>query len=389
LWSEVEKILLSYSDKDWVSDSYSRELSSAQERAGDSDHLFDDPPERVVGWLKTVSDTAVRGMDLQLLGDLLVMAEEPEHRAEMLQLVVSQVDELVILGDFEGANILVNAMVRLGRGAAASARVDVSAALKQIVAGPFMSQVAVHLNGVKDDEFEQVKSLCGALGPGLVPKLADVLATEARARARTRLTDLLISFGEHGRQSVSQLRQSPNPSVRRTAVQLLRSFGGPEALPDLELLVNDAETSVQREAARALIGFGFEESFELLKRILNNEKHEGRKALTEELGASRDQKAKPLFCYLVRHMECKGAMRDVYLRALGRLGVLGGADAVEALSDVLRKGQWWAPLRTREVRTEAAAALAQMKRPEAHAALRDAAANGSFGVRAVARRYVK
>ena len=262
LWGEVEKILLSYSDKDWVSDSYNRELTSAQERAGDVDHVFDDPPERVVGWLTTVSDTAIRGMDLQLLTDLLVVETDPEARQEMLEVVVSQVDELVVLGDFEGAFRLVEAMTDLGDDSPSpEARRQVAKALEQIVAGQFMSQVSVHLNGVKDEEFEQVKSLCSALGPGLVPKLAEVLASEARARARTRLTDLLIGFGEHGRQSVAQLRQSPNPSVRRTAVQLLRSFGGPEALPDLEQLVNDPETAVQREAARALIGFGFDESF--------------------------------------------------------------------------------------------------------------------------------
>ena len=83
-------------------------------------------------------------------------------------------------------------------------------------------------------------------------------------------------------------------------------------------------------------------------------------------------------------MECKGQMRDVYLRSLGRLGLLGGPEAIAALSEVLRKGEWWAPFRTREVRTEAAAALAQMKAPEAHEALRDAAENGTLGVKRVA-----
>jgi HEAT repeat protein len=223
----------------------------------------------------------------------------------------------------------------------------------------------------------------------LVPRLAETLATEARARARQRLTDLLIGFGEHGRRSVAQLRQSPNPSVRRTAVQLLRSFGGPEALPDLEQLVNDPEAAVQREAARALIGFGFDESFDLLKRILRDEKHAGRKSVIEELGSARDPKARPLFCYLVRRLECRGSLREVYMRAIDRLGLIGGKEGVEALSEVLRKGQWWAPMRTREVRAEAAAALAQIKLPEAQEALREAATNGSFGVRAIARRHVR
>ncbi len=177
--------------------------------------------------------------------------------------------------------------------------------------------------------------------------------------------------------------------MRRTAVQLLRAFGGPEALADLEQLVNDTEPAVQRDAARAIIGFGIDESFQMLKRILETDKHRGRAAVVEELGSTRDQKAAPLFCYLVRHLEPRGALRATYMIAIGRLGVLGGADAVAALAEVLQKGWWWAPFRTREIRTEAAAALAQMRLPAAQEALADAAANGSFGVRSIARKYVR
>ncbi len=390
LWNTVERILLSYSDKDWVSDTYNRELSSAQARAGDSEHLFDDPPERVVGWLTTVSDAAIRSWDLQLLADLLVLETDAGNREELLQLVSGQVEELVILGDFEGARKLVESLIAFGDQATSpGVQAQLARALDQIVAGPFMSHAAVHLNAVRDDEFEQVKALFAALGPGLVPKLADTLVTEARARARQRLTELFMMFGEHGKSSVDQLRQSPNPSVRRTAVQLLRSFGGPESLPDLEILVNDPEPAVQREAARALIGFGFDESFDLLTRMLRNNKLQGRKALIEELVSTHDHKTGPLFCHLVRHLACTGPAREVYLRSIGRLGLLGGPEAVAALAEVLRKGQWWAPMRTREVRAEAAAALAQIKLPEAREALRDAAENGTFGVRAAARRFIK
>jgi hypothetical protein len=126
-----------------------------------------------------------------------------------------------------------------------------------------------------------------------------------------------------------------------------------------------------------------------LKRILETEKHRGRAAVIEELGSTRDQKAAPLFCYLVGNLEPRGALRGTYMDVIGRLGVLGGADNVAALVGVLQKGWWWAPFRTREIRTEAAATLAQMRFPPAQEALADAAANGSFGVRSIARKYVR
>ena len=89
---------------------------------------------------------------------------------------------------------------------------------------------------------------------------------------------------------------------------------------------------------------------------------------------------------MVRHMECRGRLREAYLKAVSRLGVLGGVDAVEALSEVLNRGSLRAPMRAREWRTEAAAALARIDLPEARQALEEAAERGSLGVRRIARK---
>ena len=135
------------------------------------------------------------------------------------------------LGDFDAAHRLVESMAALGtKLEAPDAAAQVARAIEGLVGGAFMSQAAVHLNSVRDDEFEHVKKLFAAVGPTLVPRLADTLSAETRNRARQRLTELLIAFGAHGRDSADTLKTSQNPSVRRTAVQLLRAFGGPEAL---------------------------------------------------------------------------------------------------------------------------------------------------------------
>ncbi len=390
LWSQVEGLLLSYSDERYISEDYDREMAAARSNAADGDQITDDPPERIVSWLTTVSDTSIRALDLQLLADLLLVVSDSAQRQELLHLVVSQVDDVVALGDFDAAHCLVEAMSAVAaKPEAPEAAGQVARAIDQIIDGSFMSQAAIHLNSVRDDEFEHVKKLCRAIGPALVPKLADSLSAETRNRARQRLTDLLIDFGAHGRDSVDKLRLSSNPNVRRTAVQLLRAFGGPEALADLEQLISDTEHAVQRDAARAIIGFGFDESFQALKRILDTEKHPGRAAVINELGSTRDQKAAPLFCYLVRNLEPRGTLRATYLESVERLGALGGAEAVEALVEVMQKGRWWSPFRTREVRAEAANALAQIRLPAALEALEDLAVNGSFGVRSIAKKFVR
>jgi HEAT repeat protein len=234
----------------------------------------------------------------------------------------------------------------------------------------------------------QAKTLCLAIGPTLIPQLANALATEQRARSRQRLTDLLLEFGEHGRQCVDQLRRSPNPSVRRTAVQLLRTFGGQDALSDLKELLNDDEAHVQREAVRALIAIAVDEGYAMLEEAIATEESKARASVIAELSTTRDERATPLFCYMLRHLECRGATREIYLKAVSRLGHLGGPAAIEALAEVLNKGLWWAPHRAKEWRTEAAAALALIATPQAMFALEEAAARGSFGVRRIAKKYV-
>ena len=390
IWSDTESLLFSYSDQKYISDDYDREMARAQSRAEDGDQITDDPPERIAAWLTTISDVSIRALDLQLMADLLVTVGDSARREELLQLVVSQVDGLVTLGDFDAANRLVSSMIALAaRPEAADAAAQVARAIDQIAGGTFMSSTAVHLNAITDEEFEPVKQLCAAIGPALVPTLTDSLLAETGNRGRQRLAQLLVGFGAHGRDSAAKLKRSTNSNVRRIAVQLLRAFGGAQALTDLEQLVNDTEPAVQRDAVRAIIGFGVHESFKMLQRILESENHRGRTAAIEELGLTRDQKAAPLFCHLVRHLEPRGALRGTYADSVGRLGVLGGPEAVAALAGVLQKGWWWAPFRTREIRTEAAAALAQIRLPAAQAALADAAANGSFGVRSIARKYMR
>jgi HEAT repeat protein len=154
-------------------------------------------------------------------------------------------------------------------------------------------------------------------------------------------------------------------------------------------LAADADGEVRRDAARAIIGLGIDQSFDALLDILDNPRHPGRATIIDEVATTRDHRATQLLCHLVQHLECRGEMTAIYLRCLARLGVLGGQDAVDALDDILHRGCWWAPLRTRKVRAAAAAALARIELPNGREVLQKAVEAGSFGVRAVARKYLR
>lgn len=219
----------------------------------------------------------------------------------------------------------------------------------------------------------------------MVTPLAEVLAVEKRVAARQRLTQLLLGFGAAGRQAVEQLRTSPNPAVRRTAIHLLREFGGSDTLPDLTTLLDDTEPHVQREAVRAILMIGTEEAYAELQRALAKGTDQTREALTGALVAMRTERAIPLFIYIVQRIDRKGPLRSVYLRAVESLGALKADEAVNLLKDALYVGEWWAPFRTAELRRTAAAALRQIGTPDSERVLEDAARDGPRGVRSAVR----
>ena len=98
----------------------------------------------------------------------------------------------------------------------------------------------------------------------------------------------------------------------------------------------------------------------------------------------RDERAAPLFTYLVRHMN-RRTEQQLYQTSIEALGTFGGPDAVEALKFALGQGDLWAPLKTRRLRAAAAQALRQIGTPAAIDVLREASTRGPRGVRAAAR----
>jgi HEAT repeat protein len=386
LWHRASEMLLSYQDEKFVSAEYARELTTAREQAIDVDRVSDDPPERIAAWMATVTDAEVRRFDLQLLLDLLRIEDDLDKWREVLEPAVAHVDDLMLLGDFESATPLAQAIAaHAGGEGRADRRPFAAAAVDRLAAGQVMSSMVAHLRTVDDEVAELAKMLCHALGGGIIRPLALALAAEERGPAFRRLTDILVSFGSRGQDAVEQLKSSPNPAVRRTAVHLLREFGGNAALTELARLIDDSDPNIQREAIRAIVNIGTGKAFAVLERALAKGNETSREAISGAILASRDERAIPLFGHILKNREYRRTLRTVYEAAIETLGALGGSDAVAALKVALHDGEWWAPFRTSAIRGLAADALAATRAPEALNALEDASVNGTRGVRAAAR----
>ena len=383
LWTNVEGMLTSYTDAAYVSSDYGRELSSARTRPVDVERVSDDPPERMAGWLGTVSDSSLRALDYQLLVDLLSIEEDALRWRDVAQTVATHADDLVRVGNFEQAWLLAEAVA--DRSATRPDRQPhARTALEQFARGSMLKHAAAQLRGTSDEAYERFKRICHSAGTAIIAPLAETLSSEQDARARRRLRDILLGFGAQGRESVQKLMNAPNWEVRRTAAFLLREFGGTEGLKELIPLLTDTEPLVQREAVQGLIMSGSEEAAAILLRALTTASGRTRETLANELLSAKDERAAPLYGYLVKHMK-RAAFPKVYSAAVEALASSKTPEAVEALKAAMHQGELWAPMRTRRLRALAATSLRAIGTPEAIQALREISERGPRGARSAAK----
>jgi len=388
-WQQSEEFLLTYSDERFVSEAYGTELDHIGARAVDLEQDHTDPASRIAHWAHTVDDAAVRLLDAQVLVDLMLLQADVHRWRELADLAISRIDMLVVVGDFASASFLVGAMHHQALQHDEPAIRTAAGAVLDLVSTPaLMRHVAAHLDTTDKPVITAAQRFCHAIGTAIVGPLAEVLSREERMRPRQHLIEILLGLGAAGRQAVERLKQSPNSAVRRTAVLLLREFGGNEALGDLESLLRDAEPHVQRDATRAIAMMHSDAAYDMLTHALATGRDRTRTTIVGVLTTIPDDDALPLLAYLVRHAPCRGPMWPIFERFIQRLGAIGGRPAVDALSELMYKRVVWAPFKVAVLRRLAADALARIAMPEAADALRTAAAGAPRGARAAARRHV-
>jgi hypothetical protein len=384
LWKNAVDTLTA-ANKLYVPEEYDRELTGAGHQALEVERVSDDPPERVHAWVDSVSEKALHDLDLQLVRDLLRIELDPAAWEPLALIAVGEIDKRVLQSDVTGARALAEALVAEMQSKARPPLKQVATrVLERLWSGPLVRHVVLLLRK-EDTDVESLQHLCHAIGAGLARPLAELLAVEDNARASRHLRSLLLSYGPAGRQSVEQLKHSQNPAVRRIAVDLLRVFGGQEALAELTTMLDDPDPEVHRESIRAIVQIGTTNAYAVLQRALVAGSA-SRDSILQELVDLRDDKVAPVLCYVLRQTEPDGKMYRVHSDMVDALGTLKAhADSVRALRQVLYRGKWWSPFRTSALRQRAALALRRLGTPDAMAALQEAATGKARGPRRAAR----
>ena len=382
---ESAVMMLNYSDKGFVSNEYARELSAARAQSIEVERLSDDPPERIAAWLASVNEPSVRALDLQLTLDLMTIETDPDNWNVVADLTVREIERQSLLGDMTGTQRLVEALAATAGGPPGPLPERADKALDRLAQGPFARHVITQFRKASDADAQSLTRMCQMIGPRLVLPFAEALSSEDHTHTIRRIRELLISFGAEGRRAVEPLKNSTKPAVRRTAVDLLRIFGGNDALRELSLLLNDADPQVQRDAVRAIVQIGTPEAFAVVDRGCEAG-GATRELIVREVIGLRDSRAVPTLAAVLTATSPRGAMVGLHEAIIDALSGLGAhADSTPALRTALERGEWWAPRRTALLRKAAAAALKRIGSPETLAALDEATRATSRGVRNAAR----
>jgi len=383
LWQKLTEQLATTTDG-----TYGRELSDARARAVDVEEVSDDPPERIAAWLGTVSPTALRALDLTLVLDLLRIDQDGARWATLMNSVNRLLEDLLLVGDFDAARKLVTVLVEEAASQQSPRRRHAIDAIKVLIDGSMVHHITAQLATIEEAQFDVAKTMCLSLGGVIVRPLVEALSAEARPATRERLAAILVALGPVARRTVEQLKGSGDPVLRRTALYLLLELGGDEALPDVGEILNDTDPQARREALRSILKIGSDRAFVILEQALAEATPRSRDAIVQAICGVRDERATALFTHVVRHVDHRGALAPIYMRAVKSLGALRDGSAVAPLHDVLYRGEWWAPRRTAALRAAAAEALARIGTPDAIGVLEEACAHGSRGVRAAARAHL-
>ena len=387
LWQQASEMLSSYTDEMYISQDYASDLTKARTIAVEMDRINDDPPERVAAWMATVSDEQVRRLDQMVLTDLLVVETRRDDWKKVHALALARIEQLVLVGDLAPAQELLDTLLRVSRDTASEFAPLAQAGVAQLAAGDVMTHVLLFIRQAEEGELPRATRFCLSLGKSVVGRLIDAILVEENARTIRRLREVLMSFGSAARSRVAELCSSPNPAVRRTAVELVRAVGGADTLRLLVKLLDDEESQVQRDALRAIVQMGSDEGFAALRDALTSGPPRTREMIMQSLGTLRDERAAPLFAFIVRQGQYRGALEKVYLTCLEQLGALRTSSdvALGALESAATRGEWYAPFRTRRLRAAAIRSLRTIGSAEARGVLQELAASGPRFTQTAAR----
>jgi hypothetical protein len=359
-WAEFERNLESQLDRRFVSDQYGEELHAVQIRAASGDLASDDPPGRVAAWVASISDEAVRELDLLLLGDLARHEDDAGRVRKILDILQASVLEAAAAGDWDGAARTVEAIQSIGTPSGdVSLQLLATESLQRLGASPAGDQALAALPVATPEQVGRLISVLAAIGAPLMPAIARLWAADRQATVGARFEQAVAAAGRSGRDGLRRLLTSnaEGPETRVAAIRLLDLTPGTDHLPALEASLSDADEGVRAEAFRALSASTTDRASEILARGIARADLATQLLLLTWLKSRSGHRSTPVLQRLAARIDPQTSPVAVSLALVGAIERCGGADAEGLIGSFVGRTQWHTPLRTWRIRSAAKAAL--------------------------------
>jgi hypothetical protein len=364
-WAEFARNLEAHVDRRFISDQYGDELHEVQERGAGAALAEDDPPERLASWLASISDDAVKELDLQLLGDLARSETDAGRLRKVLDILQAHVLETAEAGEWSSAARTLDAIQAAGaQSADRTLHVLAGEALQKLGASPAAESALAALPDATPAAADMLLSVLAAIGAPLIPAVARRWAAERHPSVRARLERVVCTAGKAGRDGLRRLLASnAEPGeVRVAAIRLLELTPGTEHLPALEAALSDADDGVRAEAFRALSSSEAERAADILARGIARADAAAQLSLLNRLSGNGGGRRLPLLQRLVPQIDPQTAPLAVCLSLIEVLVRAGGPEVETLLAGLAGRTRWRTPLRAWRVRSATKAALRTVRR---------------------------
>jgi hypothetical protein len=359
-WAELARNLEAYADRRFISEEYGDELHALQNRGDGPQPACEDPPERLAGWVRSISDEAVHELDLQLLADLARAETEAPRLKKVLDILQATFHETAGEGDWAAAAHAIEAVQGVANDAPdGTSRLLAAEILQKLGASADAERALAALSDPNAQAIGMLVRVLGAVGFALMPAIAQRWAAERHAPVRSRLEQIVTTAGKPGREALRRMLASDDEAaeLRIAAMRLIELTPGTEHLPALEAALSDQRDDVRAEAFRALAASSSDRACEILARGIARADAAAQPLLLARLMGLGESRARPVLQRLVPQIDPQTAPVPMCLAMIAALERAGGGETESMLLGLVARTRWRAPMRAWRIRSAAQAAI--------------------------------
>jgi len=320
-----------------------------------------------------------------ILFDILRIERDPELFSEILAMVDSILESLLLRGDFRHARKLIEfhrEMLEPATNLPEPLRAQIQEALRQAGNPKRMLQLQPILDNAEDEALDDFSSLMSLLGRQVISPLVDLLGNLEKMKARRFLCDVLVRIGREDVDNITARLNDDRWYLVRNLIYILGNIADKRVIKDLARFIRHDSFQVRRAVFHALNGMGDPEADQLLLQFISDSDYSNRMSAIKSLGRKKVRGALALLLRVLDSKDFQTKQLAEKKEVIEAIGSTGGESVVPKLRELLQVS-WslFKDVKAEEIACCAAEALQKIATPSASGALREGSRSKNKTVR--------